>query len=270
MQTINARTQQLQSAADAKGCGHLGMGVAGALMLFVFCPMSIVAVAAPYWTSSMEMQGQSMSVSASLWKVSMSTEINGVSADQDSDMCGDQQTGNEECGKIHAVRFFTISALLLSLASGVILAVGFSPALKPSAALRRKMSLAGISCCSAVLLCDFLGMCIAASVSMTGQSSLNGAGFVFLILELLFVGAATALVALTLTRWSTKVVTMSPAPVVEIGKSNAGDKSPTLLSSPQSGTQKPKMTDSNDRVPEESEKDVEEASANGPTVVVAS
>jgi len=270
MQTINTRTLQLQSTLDAKGYGHLGLGIAAALMLFVFCPMSIVAVAAPYWTASMEMRGHSMSVSASLWKASVSTEINGVSADQDTDICGDQSNGDDECGKIHAVRFFTIMALLLSLASGVILTVGFLPALKPSAALRRKLSLVGVSFCSAVLLCDFLGMCIAASVSMTGESTLNGAGFVFLILELLFVGAATALVACTLTMWSTKVVTMGATPVVEIGKSHAGDSSPTLLSSPQRGTQKPKMTDSNVEVPEESEKSAEKSSANGASVVVAS
>jgi len=270
METIRAldtRVQHLQSLLDAKGdYGHLGMGVAGGLMLFVFCPMSIVAVAAPYWTASAEMQGHSMSIQVSLWK--SSTEINGASADQA--LCGDEMSGFDECGKIHAVRFFTIMALLLSLASGAILAVGFSPALKPSAALRRKMSLVGASFCSATLLCDFLGMCIAASVTVQGESSLNGAGFVFLILELLFVGAATALVACTLTRWSTKVVTMNAAPVVEIGQSQAGDKSPTLLSSPQTGTQKPKMTDSNVGVPEESETNVEKSSANAATVVVAS
>merc|ERR1712039_184898 len=123
--------------------------------------------------------------------MSVSTEINRASADQDTDLCGDQEMYNfDECGKIHAVRFFTIVALLLSFAAGVTLAVGFSPVLKPSAALRRKVSLVALGCCSATLMCDFLGMCIAASVAINA-ASLNGAGFVFLILELLFVGAAT-------------------------------------------------------------------------------
>jgi hypothetical protein len=271
--TLDMQVQHLQNTLNPKGYGHLGMGVAGALMLFVFCPMTIVAMAAPYWTSSAEINGYTMSSQASLWKISVSTDIKGVSGDQDTDMCGDQMNGFDECGKIHAVRFFAITALLFSLASGMTLVVGFLPALKPSADLRRTMLLVGLSFSSAVLLCDFLGMCIAASVSMTGESKLNGAGFVFLILKLPFVGVATALVACTLTRWSTKNVTMAAGAVdtqvAKVGKSpSEADGPPTLLSPPQKGVQQLNMNDSNVSVPEENEKNVETSSTVVETVVV--
>jgi hypothetical protein len=175
-------------------------------MLFVFCPMSIVAVVAPYWTSSAEMQGRSMSVAASLWKFSVSDDH------QDVDICGHDVNDFEECDKIHALRLFTITALLLSLASGMTLVVGFSQALKPSADLRRKLSLVGASISAAVLLCNLLSIYIATSVEMTGESKLNGAGFVTLRLELLFVSAATAVVVCTLTRWSTKIEAVTCLP----------------------------------------------------------
>jgi hypothetical protein len=266
METINTRVQQFQKALNSKGCGHLGMGVAGALMLLVFCPMSIVAVAAPYWTSSSEMLGNKVNFQASLWKASTSTEIMGKSVDQDVDMCGEEMKDFEDCGKIHAVRFFRITALLLSLVSGVILTVGFLHVLKPSAGLRRKLPIVGVSLSAAVLLCDILSICIAASVEMQGESKLNGAGFVFLILELLFASGATALVVCTLTRWSAKAETADAAagetPAVKVGKSDSeANKSPRLMSSAQNGAQKPSTKDSNTPAPAENEKNAEALSA---------
>lgn len=251
---LDSRVQQIQSTLKSKGYGHLGMGVAGALMLFAFCPMSIVAVSAPYWTSSVEMQGRSMSSQASLWKVSVSTEIKGKSVDQDVDLCGDEMAGFNDCGKIEALRFLTIVALLLSLASGVVLVAEFSRVMNPSADLRRKLSLAGVSTAALASLCDFLGMCIGASVEMTGEAKPNGAGFVFLVLTVPFAGAATALVVCTLTIWSTKAEEAdAPAvetPVVKVGKPDSeARKSPTLMSSPGPGAQKPTMDNPNALAP---------------------
>lgn len=226
-QQLRQAVEQFQTSLDEKDYGHLGMGAAGALMLFVFCPMSIVAVAAPYWKSSTEMQGPmniaaSVSTSVSLWQASTSTEMNGVSADTDVGMCSDEMSGFDDCGKIHAIRFFTISAVLLSLASGLTLTLGFSNRLKPSAALRRKMSVLGVSLSAVVLLWDFLSLVIVATVEVSPDMNLSGAGFVFLILELLFVTAATVLVTLTLTRWSSRGASSKAAEtrVIQIGKSN--------------------------------------------------
>merc|ERR1712224_1143280 len=121
----------------------------------------------------------------------------------------------------------------------------------------------GVSLSAAVLLCDFLGMCIAASVEMTGEPKLNGAGFVFLILEILFVGAATALVVCTLTRWSTKAETKDAATAgaaaTKVGntQTQAGSppsSTPTLMSSPRNGAQKPTTSDP---APGENEKNAE-------------
>merc|ERR1712032_1280732 len=120
-------------------------------MLLVFCPMSIVAVAAPYWTSSVETQGRTVSSQASLWKVSVSTELAGVSLDQDVDACVGQMV--EECDKIRAARFFTITAVLLSSVSGLSLIAGFSP--KPSADLRKRLEFVGVILAIAAQLCVF-------------------------------------------------------------------------------------------------------------------
>jgi len=93
------------------------MGVAAGLMLFVFCPMSIVAVAANYWTLSTEVSGATMSAKASLWEISLSTEVQGASSESSMTMCSDEMSAFDDCGKIDAIRFFLITALLLSLAS---------------------------------------------------------------------------------------------------------------------------------------------------------
>jgi len=244
-----------------------------------------MGVAAPYWHHSIEVRGIPISSSVSLWKVSVTAEVQDVSADSSMDMCGDApMTGFEDCDKIHALRFFAITSLLLSLASGLALAMGFSPISKPGrplADMRRNLSICGVSIAAAVLLSDLLGIIVAASVEMT-DGALNGVGFVFLILELLLVGFATALVVCTLTRWSTTVVTMEAAgvetqhgqngtPVVKMGKSQSElESSPTLLSSPHNGAQKPKANDSNVPVAEENGTDVESLPANKATVVVAS
>lgn len=228
MERIQQQVQEFQTTLDGKGYGHLGLGVAGALMLFVFCPMSIVAVAASYWTQSQEMHGYEMSIKVSLWKVS--TSVNGAS--QSQDVCGDDMSGFDDCGKIYALRCFTVTALLLSLASGVILTWGFTRFSKLDASMSRKMQMIGVSLSAVVLLWDFLCICIAASVDAS-ESSLNGAGFIFLILELLFVSVATALVACVLTRWSTQNKDAGETRVVQVGARSHSDASsgshPNLL-----------------------------------------
>jgi len=59
-------------------------------------------------------------------------------------------------------------------------------------------------------------------VDVSEGTSLSGAGFVFLILELLFVTAATVLIILTLTRWSSSGANShaGATPVSKIGKSD--------------------------------------------------
>merc|ERR1712216_359593 len=156
-------------------------------MLFVFCPMSIVAVACPYWTLSSKVQDTSVRAEASLWDLSMSTETRGVSVDKELGMCGDEMQGFDDCGKIGAVRFFVVTGLLLSLASAVCFLAVFFLFLKSSTVMRRKVTIAGISLASVVLLGSFLGACIAGSVNMQESYSLNGAGFVFLVLQKFFV-----------------------------------------------------------------------------------
>jgi len=191
-----------QKALDIKGYGHLGLGVAGAIMLVVVCPMGIIAVASPYWTFSSEVQDNSVSAKVSLWEVSMSTEIRGTSSESQVDMCAEEMQGFDECGKIHALRFFVITALLLSFASAITMIVGFLPVLKPTEALRRKLSIAGVSLAAFVLLGHSLSVCIAISVKMQDNYSLSGAGFVFLVMNLFFVILAHQLVICTLTLWS--------------------------------------------------------------------
>merc|ERR1712139_24165 len=80
--------------------------------------------------------------------------------------------------------------------------VGFFPCLKPTAALRRKLSIVGVSLATLALLLVFLSVCIAISIKMQDSYSLNGAGFVFLVMELFFVILAHQLVICTLTLWS--------------------------------------------------------------------
>merc|ERR1711959_689730 len=87
-----------------------------------------------------------------------------------------------------------ITALLFSLASAVCFLVVFLPFLrvKCTDAMRGTVTIVGIILASVVLLCSFLGTCIAGSVSMQEGYSLNGAGFVFLVLQMFFVISAIA------------------------------------------------------------------------------
>jgi hypothetical protein len=123
-------------------------------------------------------------------------------------MCGDEVQGFDECGKIHAVRFFTISALLLSLASAAALLIGYSPVLKAKPALRWNVLLVGTSLAVTTLLLNFLGVCVVASVDMAESGyNQNGAGFFFAILSwLLFTPAIVlSILAVRLTS-STRLV----------------------------------------------------------------
>merc|ERR1712048_893002 len=197
------------------GCGHLGIVAAGALMVFVACPTSIVSIASPYWTGSEVANGATISSSASLWTVSIITEGNGASSEQDMDMCGDATQNNDvDCGKIDAVRFFTVTTLHLALASSVVLLVAFSPATKEKIELRSKLCFAGACLSVVTFLCNFLGLCLVASVVMPEPYGLNGAGFAFLILSLLLIIGAVSLALLVATRWS-------PTSVVTVGTSTA-------------------------------------------------
>lgn len=182
------RVQQIQQLLDGKGCGHLLLGIAGVLMFLAFCPLGIIAIASPYWTMSSDSMGGSMTSSASLWTVSATVEVRGQSVDSDVDMCSDEQQGFDDCGLIHGIRFLTITTLLLSCASAAMLLAVFSPLLN-SNMHKRRISIAGVIIAGIVLFGNFLSVCLAASVDNQGQS-LNGAGFVCLILELITVTMA--------------------------------------------------------------------------------
>jgi len=224
------KIQERQIALDGKGYGRLSIGTAGFVMLFVFCPMSIVAVACPYWTLSSEVQGHSMTAKASLWDVSTSAEIGGVSSEAEVGMCGDEMQGFDDCGKIDAIRFFVITALLLSLASAVCLIAVFLR-LKPTA-IQRKVTLAGITLAAVVFLLSFLSVCVASSVNMQEGYSLNGAGFAFLVLQMFFVASANALAVWEL-RYKSKSSRAAEANCQEDKKEQSQvtqDVPPTLLS----------------------------------------
>merc|ERR1712072_1437392 len=62
---------------------------------------------------------------------------------------------------------------------------------------------------------DFLSVCITISVKMEDSYSLNGAGFVFLVMDLFFVFLAHQLVICTLTLWS------APTAATETGSAEA-------------------------------------------------
>merc|ERR1740121_2042528 len=111
--------------------------------------------------------------------------------DVDVDMCGDEKHGFDECGKVHAVRFFTITALLLSLSSAVLFLFGYLPVLTAKPALRSIAVKAGAGVAVTIFLLNFLSICIVASIEMPNAwYSANGSGFVFLILELLLISLA--------------------------------------------------------------------------------
>lgn len=235
--SVTGKLQQWQNSLDAKNYGSLCTGAAGALMCIVFCPMSIVAIATPYWTYSEEAQGKEVSSKASLWKVFVSVELQGMSSESEISMCSDEMSSFDDCGKIDAIRFFLISALLLSMASAILLILSFSPVLSTES-LRRKMSLGGVSLAAVVLLWAFLAVCIAGSVDMPDNYNLNGVGFIFLVLELFFVVAALALGGHALR------VSSSSTTVVQIGVADARkppeSSPPTLMGQQSQGGQETK------------------------------
>merc|ERR1739848_796118 len=92
-------------------------------------------------------------------------------------------------GKIHALRFFTISAMVLSLASALSLTFTFLPFVgdKPvemflPSCIRGKLLKCGENFAIVAGFYNLLGTTIAASVDMQEGYTLNGAGFVFLVL----------------------------------------------------------------------------------------
>lgn len=229
---IRQQSWALQVELDAKGYGELGVGIAGALMMVVFCPLSIVTVAAPYWTRSMVDDRTLVSKSsASLWRV---TTITGIQESaRESEMCGEETHFVAECDKIQILRWLTVVALLLSLASGLVLSVSFSHALKQD---RRRMTAFGGNLAAVVLLTNLVSVFIAAALHVEGDYKLNGAAFASLILEIILVGITTGLVVCTLMWWSTSNTVKemnSPAGSRKLGKSlsegSTKRKAPTLL-----------------------------------------
>jgi len=228
MGAVQERFQRAQDLAVERNAGHVGIAIAGVIMAFVACPMSIVAIAAPYWGGSTTLYSVNVKSTASLWSASTSMEGGPSSAEQSVDMCGDEMEGsNIECGKIHAVRFFEITALLMAIASAAVLLVAFSPIVKAKREQRPKLYFVGVCIAGATLLWHFLSFCVVASVDMPQPYSLNGAGFVFLILLSLLITAAIIIVVLVLRHESPKVST-TPVEVI-VAKADSSEKIPNLL-----------------------------------------
>jgi hypothetical protein len=192
------------------------MLVSSVLMFFVACLLNIVAVAAPYWTGSLNVHGAIVNSAASLW--ASSTSVEGSDTEHTVDMCGDQmQNSNFDCGKIHAMRFFVITALLLAFASGSALLFAFSPALKSKQERRPTFCVIGGCLAAVTFIGDFIAWCIALSVDMPQPYSLNGAGFVFLIFSLMFNIGGVVIIMLVVRSKVTTIVTT----VVSIGAAKA-------------------------------------------------
>jgi len=225
--SVAMKLQDLQSTADAKGCSSLNLLFAATVMGLVFCPMSIVAIACPYWNTSSD----SISSSVSLWEVSMTVDVAGSSSETRMDLCGDEMQSFDDCGKIDALRFFTITSMLMSCTSCASIVVAFLPLLKSKASLRRNVSWCGAAFAAGVFLEVFLSICIAASVDVS-EASLNGSGFVFLVLELFALIPAFALLYLALRspRTPSKPTSDMAGVLPEAGK--PATSMPSLLDAP--------------------------------------
>jgi hypothetical protein len=226
---MQKRMQAWQDSADEREAGRIEALAAGALMAFVTCPMSIVAIAATYWSGSQEANGVTISFTMSLWSAATSIEGGQGDAEQTVDMCGKEMENSDiDCGSIHAVRFFQITGMLLALASAVVLLMAFSPLLKARRELRPRLYLVGVCLSGATLLWSFLSICLAAGVKMPEQYSLSGAGFAFSILSMfLLVGA---LVLSLLARRSNSAPSIRVAQ--QIRNSDNAKRAPTLLEMP--------------------------------------
>lgn len=228
MGAAQERFQKAQNFAVERDAGHVGIAIAGAIMAFLACPMSIVAISAPYWSGSATVHSITISYTASLWSVSTSVEAAPSSAEQSVGMCSDEMKGSSmDCGKIHAVRFFQVAAMLTAMASATVLLIAFSPIVKTKREQRPMLYFVAVCVAGATLFWHFLSFCVVASVDMPQPYSLNGAGFVFLILLPLLSIAAIVIVVLVLRREDPKV---STTPVVAIeAKPDSGEKIPNLL-----------------------------------------
>jgi hypothetical protein len=223
---MQKRIQSWQNSADEREAGRIEAFAAGALMAFVTCPMSIVAIAAPYWSGSQEANGMTMSFTLSLWTAATSIESAQGNADQTARMCGtEMQNSDIDCGSIHAIRFFQITGMLLALASAVVLLMAFSPLLKTRRELRPQLYLIGACLSGATGLWNLLSVCLAAGVKMPEQYSLCGAGFVFCILSMFLTVAALVLSVLARRSKSAPSIVV----VQEVRKSDNAKTAPTLL-----------------------------------------
>merc|ERR1712130_190475 len=108
----------------------------------------------------------------------------------------------------------------------------------------------GISLASVVLLWSFLGTCIAGSVKMQDGYSLNGAGFVFLVLQMFFVISAIAPVVWELRQKSTSA---------SAAENHIGTKQQSQFAPPTAQNAPPKTLMSNGRKADD--KDLEKGDA---------
>lgn len=231
--TMQNHFNRIQGLAHAKDAGHVGIAVAGAIMLFVACPMDVVIVAAPHWKSSRSIGGHSASIEASLWSVSSTVEVGSSTSDTSKNMCGDDMENSElSCGHIHAVRFFLVTALFLSLGAAASLLLAFVPVSNAMRERRPTLQIAGWCLACTVLMERFLSICLLASAGMPEPLSLSGAGFVFLVMSLFLVVGATVIILLVLR--SEPVTPVIAMPAKQKTPTATDKKIPNLLVLPSS------------------------------------
>lgn len=258
---MRGRLQQAQEFATQRNAGHLAIASAGAVMALVACPMSSVAVAYPYWTGSTSLHGIDVRSKASLWTISSSMEAGPHSSEPSADICGEHMKGSKiDCGKIHAVRFFQITASLMALTSAAVLLLAFSPAVRQE--IRPKLCTFGACITCVTLIWDFVSACVIASVNMPEPFSLNGAGFVFLILSTLLTAIALGFILPMVKRGSPKGSAPS-AEVVQV-KPASIEAIPNLLQSPKHAAQMGSTLESDQQKKASNANDVKQfASAKG-------
>jgi hypothetical protein len=210
---------------------------AGVVMGLTCFPLSILSIFLSYWHASSDVASSSLT----LWKVSTTFQMNGDTVEQENDMCSsmlrttkDPETQEfDDCTKIEVLRFITISAALMSLISSMMIIGGFSQMFSFDRAVQRNVSRIGLILASAVFVWALIGLCIAASVDFS-NASLNGAGFMCLVGELLTLLLASAILSNAIIRRPTDSQTSTGNEQHDIPKTT--EAIPNLLNSSKKAT----------------------------------
>merc|ERR1719159_687723 len=105
----------------------------------------------------------------------------------------------DDCAKIEVLRFITISAALMSLIFSMMIITVFCRVFSFDLAVQRNVSRLGWVLAAAVFVWALIGLCISATVDFP-NATLNGAGFMCLVGELLTSLLATAILGAMIRR----------------------------------------------------------------------